>query len=136
MKKQIHLNGFIKNSQLTHTTGLWKHEKEQGTKHNQLSYWTKTAQILERGKFDALFIADVLGTYSVYENSHNAAVQRAVQLPAHDPLLPISAMAAVTQHLGFAATISATYAQPYALPRQLSTHDQLPVVRITSYVVT
>ncbi|HLR61969.1 MAG TPA: LLM class flavin-dependent oxidoreductase [Lentibacillus sp.] len=136
MKKQIHLNGFIQNSPSPHSTGLWKHEKDQGTKHNQLSYWTKTAQILERGKFDALFIADVLGTYSVYENSHNAAVQRAVQLPAHDPLLPISAMAAVTQHLGFAATISATYAQPYALARQLSTLDHLTEGRIAWNVVT
>lgn len=136
MKKQIHLNGFIQNSPSPHSTGLWKHEKDQGTKHHQLTYWTETAQILERGKFDALFIADVLGTYSVYKKSHDAAVQRAVQLPAHDPLLPISAMAAVTQHLGFAATISTTYAQPYTLARQLSTLDHLTDGRIAWNVVT
>ena len=57
---------------------------------------------LERGRFDALFIADVLGTYSVYGNNHDAAAKHAVQLPAHDPTLVIPAMAAVTKHLGFA----------------------------------
>lgn len=136
MTKQIHLNGFIQNSPSPHSTGLWKHEKDQGTNHNSLSYWTETAQILERGKFDAMFIADVLGTYSVYGNSHEAAAQHAVQLPAHDPLIPISAMAAVTENLGFAPTISATYAQPYALARQLSTLDHLTDGRVAWNVVT
>ncbi|MDM8099538.1 MULTISPECIES: LLM class flavin-dependent oxidoreductase [Oceanobacillus] len=136
MTKQIHLNGFIQNSPSPHSTGLWKHEKDEGTKHNDLSYWIETAKILERGKFDAMFIADVLGTYSVYENSHEAAVRHAVQLPAHDPLIPISAMAAVTENLGFAPTISATYAQPYALARQLSTLDHLTNGRVAWNVVT
>ncbi|WP_249870064.1 LLM class flavin-dependent oxidoreductase [Oceanobacillus saliphilus] len=136
MAKQIHLNGFIQNSPSPHSTGLWKHEKDEGTNHNRLSYWIETAKILERGKFDAMFIADVLGTYSVYGDSHEAAVKHAVQLPAHDPLIPISAMAAVTENLGFAPTISATYAQPYALARQLSTLDHLTEGRIGWNVVT
>ncbi|MBY7144341.1 LLM class flavin-dependent oxidoreductase [Virgibacillus sp. NKC19-3] len=136
MTKQIHLNGFIQNSPSPHSMGLWKHELDQGTSHNRLAYWTETAQILERGKFDALFIADVLGTYSVYGNSHGAAARHAVQLPAHDPLIPISAMAAVTKNLGFAPTISATYAQPYSLARQLSTLDHLTEGRIAWNVVT
>ncbi|GAA0486206.1 LLM class flavin-dependent oxidoreductase [Salinibacillus aidingensis] len=136
MGKQIHLNGFIQNSPSPHSTGLWKHEKDKGTEHNRLDYWIEVAQTLERGKFDALFIADVLGTYSVYENSHSAATRGAVQLPAHDPLIPISAMASVTDNLGFAPTISATYAQPYSLARQLSTLDHLTKGRIAWNVVT
>ncbi|MBU5266945.1 LLM class flavin-dependent oxidoreductase [Virgibacillus proomii] len=136
MIKQIHLNGFIQNSPSPHSIGLWKHDKDLGRKHNTLSYWTEVAKILEKGKFDALFIADVLGTYSTYENTHRAATKHAVQLPAHDPLVPISAMAAVTKHLGFAATISTTYAQPYSLARQLSTLDHLTNGRIAWNVVT
>ncbi|MFS0750529.1 LLM class flavin-dependent oxidoreductase [Oceanobacillus sp. 1P07AA] len=136
MAKQIHLNGFVQNSPSPHSTGLWKHDKDQGTNHNRLNYWTEIAQILERGKFDSLFIADVLGTYSVYGKSHDAAARGAVQLPAHDPLLPITAMAAVTEHLGFAPTISTTYAQPYVLARQLSTLDHLTDGRVGWNVVT
>ncbi|RKQ37977.1 LLM class flavin-dependent oxidoreductase [Oceanobacillus halophilus] len=136
MAKQIHLNGFVQNSPSPHSTGLWKHKKDEGIKHNQISYWTETAKVLERGMFDAVFIADVLGTYSVYGGNHESAVRHAVQLPAHDPLLPISAMAAVTEHIGFAPTISATYAQPYSLARQLSTLDHLTEGRIAWNVVT
>ncbi|MBP2259125.1 LLM class flavin-dependent oxidoreductase [Virgibacillus alimentarius] len=136
MGKQIHFNGFIQHSPSPHSTGLWKHEKDGGVNHNQLTYWVEIAQLLERGKFDSLFIADVLGTYSVYENSHRAGAEYAVQLPAHDPIIPISAMAAVTKHLGFAPTISATYAQPYALARQLSTLDHMTNGRVAWNVVT
>src|SRR5699024_12305487 len=84
----------------------------------------------------ALFIADVLGTYSVYENSHHAATRHAVQLPAHDPLIPITAMATATKHIGFAPTISTTYAQPYEFARQLSTLDHLTEGRVAWNVVT
>ncbi|MEC2158281.1 LLM class flavin-dependent oxidoreductase [Virgibacillus halodenitrificans] len=136
MKKQIHLNGFIQNSPSPHSTGLWKHREDQGTEHNQLTYWINAAKTLERGKFDALFIADVLGTYSVYGNSHDSAVKHAVQLPAHDPITPIAAMAAATEYLGFAPTISTTYAQPYSLARQLSTLDHLTGGRLAWNVVT
>lgn len=97
MKKQICLNGFIQNFPSPHSTGLWKHEKSKGHEHNRLSYWVETAQLLEKGKFDAMFIADVLGTYSVYKNSYHPAVEKAVQFPAHDPLLSISAMALTTK---------------------------------------
>lgn len=136
LEKQIHLNGFVQNSPSPHSMGLWKHEKDKGAFHNRIHYWTETAQVLERGKFDAVFIADVLGTYSVYGSNHDAAIKHAVQLPAHDPLMPIAAMAAVTKHIGFAPTISATYAQPYALARQLSTLDHLTEGRIAWNVVT
>ncbi|WP_243298156.1 LLM class flavin-dependent oxidoreductase [Bacillus litorisediminis] len=136
MKKQIHLNGFIQNSPSPHSTGLWKHEKNQGHQHNRLSYWVEVAQTLEKGKFDALFIADVLGTYSVYKKSYKPAVENAVQIPAHDPMLPISAMALATEHLGYAVTISTTYSQPYALARQLSTLDHLTEGRIGWNIVT
>lgn len=136
MRKQLHLNGFIQNFPSPHSTGLWKHEKSKGHEHNRLSYWVETARILEKGKFDALFIADVLGTYSVYKNSYYPAVEKAVQFPAHDPLLSISAMALATKNLGFAVTSSTTYSHPYTLARQLSTLDHLTEGRIGWNIVT
>ncbi|MFQ3800842.1 LLM class flavin-dependent oxidoreductase [Staphylococcus equorum] len=135
-KKQIHFNGFVQNSPSPHSSGLWKHDKDQGAHHNQLDYWINIAQTLEKGKFDSIFIADVLGTYSVYNQSSDAAIKHAVQLPAHDPIPIISAMAAVTKHIGFAPTISTTYAQPYSLARQLSTLDHLTNGRLGWNVVT
>ncbi len=135
-KKQIHLNGFVQQSPSPHSIGLWKHEKDKVHLHGDIEYWTHLAQTLEKGKFDALFMADVLGTYSAYENSHRTATEYAVQFPAYDPIAAISAMAAVTKHLGFAPTVSTTYAKPYQLVRQLSTLDHLSKGRIGWNVVT
>ena len=53
-------------------------------------YWTDLARTLERGKFDALFLADVLGVYDVYNGSPDTALENAVQVPVNDPLMPIS----------------------------------------------
>lgn len=136
MKKQIHLNGFVQHSPSPHSTGLWSYKRHEGHRHNRLAYWEEIARILERGKFDALFFADVIGTYSVYQNSYEPAVTNAVQIPAHDPLLVISALAASTNHIGFAVTVSTTYSQPYALARQLSTLDHLTEGRVGWNIVT
>ncbi|MCU9594476.1 LLM class flavin-dependent oxidoreductase [Caldibacillus thermolactis] len=136
MKKQIHLNGFTQNSVAPHSPGLWKHPKDQGHRHRDLDYWINLAKLLERGKFDAIFLADVLGIYDVYENSYKPAIRNAVQVPLHDTLLQISAMAAATKHLGFAATYSATYTQPYKLAREFSTLDHLSKGRVAWNIVT
>ncbi|AQS56923.1 LLM class flavin-dependent oxidoreductase [Novibacillus thermophilus] len=136
MKKQIHLNGFVQHSPSPHSTGLWSYKQHEGHRHNRLAYWEEIARILEQGKFDALFFADVIGTYSVYQNSYEPAVTNAVQIPAHDPLLVISALAASTQHIGFAVTVSTTYSQPYFLARQLSTLDHLTEGRVGWNIVT
>ena len=136
MKKQIHLNGFTQNSVAPHSPGLWRHQKDEGQRHGDLSYWIEIAQLLERGKFDALFLADVSGVYDVYQNSYKPAIRNAVQVPLHDTLLQISAMAVHTRHLGFAPTYSATYTQPYKLARQFSTLDHLTKGRIAWNIVT
>lgn len=94
------------------------------------------ARLLERGKFDNLFIADVIGVYDAYQNSADASVRRAMQVPVHDPLMPVSAMAAVTECQGFGVTVSATYEQPYALARRFSSNDHLTKGRIAWNIVT
>ena len=66
----------------------------------QFDYWVELAKLLERGKFDALFLADVLGVYDVYRGSPDAAIANAVQVPVNDPLLLIPAIAYVTRNLG------------------------------------
>lgn len=136
MTKQIRLNGFTQNSVAPHSPGLWRHPEDQGQRHGDLDYWIDLAKLLERGKFDAIFLADVLGIYDVYGGSHEAAVRNAVQVPLHDTLLQISAMAAVTKNLGFAPTYSATYTQPYKLAREFSTLDHLTKGRIAWNIVT
>jgi hypothetical protein len=49
--------------------GLWTHPRDRADRYNTLHYWVELAKLLERGKFDALFLADVLGVYDVYRGS-------------------------------------------------------------------
>jgi FMN-dependent oxidoreductase (nitrilotriacetate monooxygenase family) len=116
--------------------GLWARPEDQSVRYKDLAYWVELAQLLERGKFDSLFIADVLGVYDTYQGSRDASVRRAMQIPVHDPVIPVSAMAAATERLGFGITVSATYEQPYALARRFGTLDHLTGGRIAWNIVT
>ena len=97
MKKQIRLNAFAMNCVAHQSPGLWTHPRDRTLDYNRLPYWIDLAKTLERGRFDGLFLADVLGVYDVYGGSPDAALRNAAQMPANDPLLLIPAMAAVTE---------------------------------------
>jgi FMN-dependent oxidoreductase (nitrilotriacetate monooxygenase family) len=92
--------------------------------------------LLERGTFDGIFIADVLGTYDVYGGSNEAAIRHGAQVPVNDPILLISAMAAATEHLGFGVTAGTAYEHPYPFARRMSTLDHLTKGRVGWNIVT
>ncbi|HFF4835828.1 TPA: LLM class flavin-dependent oxidoreductase, partial [Acinetobacter baumannii] len=91
---------------------------------------------LERGFFDGIFIADVLGIYDVYHQSAEHALTGAVQVPVNDPLQIVPAMAAVTKHLGFGVTTSISFEHPYPFARRISTLDHLTKGRVGWNIVT
>lgn len=135
-KKRIRLHG-LRQSTVGHTAiGLWRHPDSRAHEYKNLNYWIETAQILERGTFDALFIADALGPLDVYEGRVDEALRHGIQTPTDDPLLALSAMAAATERIGLAVTVSTTYEQPYALARKLTTLDHLTEGRIGWNIVT
>jgi FMN-dependent oxidoreductase (nitrilotriacetate monooxygenase family) len=136
MPREIRLNAFDMSSVGHQSPGLWTHPDDRADTYNTLGYWTDLARTLERGKFDALFLADVLGVYDVYKGSPRTALEHAVQVPVNDPLMPISAMAAVTEHLGFGITCALSYELPYPFARRMSTLDHLTKGRIGWNIVT
>jgi FMN-dependent oxidoreductase (nitrilotriacetate monooxygenase family) len=136
MPKQIRLNAFDMNCIGHQSPGLWTHPRDHADSYNTLEYWTDLARTLERGKFDALFLADVLGIYDVYQGSPHTALENAVQVPVNDPLMVIPAMAYVTQHLGFGVTCALSYEHPYPFARRMSTLDHLTRGRIGWNIVT
>ncbi|MEU1784996.1 LLM class flavin-dependent oxidoreductase [Streptomyces sparsogenes] len=135
-RRRIHLNAFDMACVGHQSPGLWRHPDDQAHRYTDLAYWTDLARLLDRGGFDSLFIADVLGVYDVYQGSRDAAVRQGAQIPLSDPLPAVSAMAAVTERLGFGITVSLTYEQPYKLARTLTTLDHLTKGRIAWNVVT
>ncbi|ERT19689.1 N5,N10-methylene tetrahydromethanopterin reductase, partial [Pseudomonas putida SJ3] len=136
MARQILLNAFNMNCIGHINHGLWTHPRDTSTQYKSLEYWTDLARLLERGLFDGLFIADIVGTYDIYGQSLDVTLKESIQLPVNDPLLLVSAMAAVTRHLGFGLTANLTYEAPYLFARRLSTLDHLSNGRVGWNIVT
>ncbi|WP_459460246.1 LLM class flavin-dependent oxidoreductase [Rhizobium sp. No.120] len=135
-KKQILLNAFNMNSVGHINHGLWVHPRDQSHRYKTLDYWTSLAATLERGLFDGIFLADILGVYDVYQGSTDLTLRESIQLPVNDPLLLVSAMAAVTRNLGFGITVNASADAPYIFARRISTLDHLTSGRVGWNIVT
>ncbi|EJT53264.1 monooxygenase [Trichosporon asahii var. asahii CBS 2479] len=134
--RRIYLNAFDMCCVGHQASGMWSYPGDKASTYKDLEYWTDLAKLLEGGGFDALFLADVVGIYDVYQGSRDAAVRSAAQVPVNDPVGPISAMAAVTERLGFGVTVSLTYELPYAFARRMSTLDHLTKGRVAWNIVT
>ena len=125
MTRQIVLNAFDMNCVTHIVAGTWRHPESQAARYKDLEYWLDLAKLLERGLFDGLFIADVLGVYDVYGGGPEAALRSGAQVPVNDPLLVVPAMAAVTEHLGFGITAS-TSLRASVLVRAADVHARPP----------
>ncbi|GJG94906.1 LLM class flavin-dependent oxidoreductase [Cupriavidus pauculus] len=135
-RQHILLNAFNMNCVGHINHGLWTHPRDRSADYNTLDYWIDQARTLERGLFDGLFLADIVGVYDVYRNNVDVTLHESIQLPVNDPLLVVPAMAAATRHLGFGVTVNLTYEQPYLLARRFSTLDHLTRGRIGWNIVT
>jgi FMN-dependent oxidoreductase (nitrilotriacetate monooxygenase family) len=136
MTKEIRLNAFDMNCVGHIQHGMWTHPRDRSASYNTLEYWQNLARIAERGKFDGVFLADIVGIYDVYRGGPEPSIVNAVQIPVNDPMLVVPAMAAVTQHLGFGVTSNLTYEPPYLFARRMSTLDHLTGGRIGWNIVT
>lgn len=136
MAKQIRFNAFQMNTVGHQSPGLWTHPRDNSHRYLDADYWTELAQLLEAGHFDAIFLADVLGVYDVYQGSADAALRHAVQAPLNDPLALVPLIAGATRHLGIGVTAALTYEHPYTFARRISTLDHLTKGRIGWNIVT
>ena len=136
MSKRIILNAFHMNCVVHQSPGLWVLPDGNMERYTDLATWVELAKILEKGKFDALFLADVVGVYDVFRGNREAAVSQAAQIPVNDPVALIPAMAYATQNLSFAWTSSVLQNHPFAFARTVSTLDHLTKGRLAWNIVT
>ena len=136
MGREIRFNAFEMNCVAHQSPGLWRHPRDRSRDYRRLGYWIELAQLLERGLFDGVFLADVLGVYDVYGGDAAAALRQGAQIPVNDPVLLVPAMAAATTHLGFGVTSNLSYEPPYAFARRMSTLDHLTEGRVGWNIVT
>jgi FMN-dependent oxidoreductase (nitrilotriacetate monooxygenase family) len=134
--KQMQIYAFDMNCVGHINHGMWTHPRDTSLHYTDLDYWTDFARTAERGKLDGIFLADIVGVYDVYRGSAAPVIEAGAQIPVNDPLMPISAMAYVTTHLGFGVTVNTTYEPPFLLARRMSTLDHLTKGRIGWNIVT
>ncbi|MGR9089139.1 MAG: LLM class flavin-dependent oxidoreductase [Gammaproteobacteria bacterium] len=134
--KRLLFNAFSMNcvSHIHH--GLWRRPDTRQLDYASLDPWVELATLLERAKFDSLFLADVSGVYDNYKGSAETAIREAMQIPVNDPSLLIPAMAHATEHLGFAFTGSILAEHPFNFARRASTLDHLTNGRVAWNIVT
>ncbi|KAL2844800.1 HK97 family phage prohead protease [Aspergillus pseudoustus] len=135
-KKQILLNAFDMSTVGHLSPGQWKNPGDKSATKRKLEYWIELAKLLEKGGFNALFLADTYGGYDTYKGNMDECIRRATQWPVTDPSIPITAMAAVTKNLGFAITASTSFDPPFLLAKRFSTLDHLTDGRIGWNIVT
>jgi alkanesulfonate monooxygenase SsuD/methylene tetrahydromethanopterin reductase-like flavin-dependent oxidoreductase (luciferase family) len=136
MSKTIRFNAFEMNCVAHQSPGLWTHPRDRSWQYKDLEYWTDLGRILERSFFDAVFIADVIGYYDVYQGSNDHAIREGAQLPVNDPLQLAAPIALATRHLGIGVTASTSFEHPYPFARRLSTLDHHTKGRVGWNIVT
>ncbi|MDR2099572.1 MAG: LLM class flavin-dependent oxidoreductase [Campylobacteraceae bacterium] len=136
MSKKIFFNAFEMNCVGHQSPGLWAHPRDRSWQYKDLEYWTDLAKTLEEGFFTAIFIADVVGYYDVYNDDAKAAVKNGVQIPVNDPLQIAGPVAQATKHIGIGITSSTSFEHPYTWARRIATADHYTKGRVGWNIVT
>lgn len=136
MPRNLHLGGFLIPSQVVHSHGAWRHPASD-TAFTTPEYYHRIGRILERGKFDFVFFADLLGVPERYGASIGESLRRGTQASAVlDPSIVAASLGAVTSKLGVIITKSTTYFHPYEVARIFSTLDHVTRGRVGWNIVT
>ncbi|MGE8654595.1 MAG: LLM class flavin-dependent oxidoreductase [Acinetobacter gandensis] len=134
-KRQIKLGAFIPTTS-QHVAG-WRLPSSRPEEMLNIDYAIELAQTAERGLFDAYFLADGLSTsWSHGASKYEKSLSYNDKMAGFEPLTLFSALSAVTKHIGFIATASTTYEEPYLLARKYASLDHISKGRAAWNVVT
>src|SRR5215469_5978183 len=128
--RQLHLGAFMRPT--TIHTGAWRYPGAFPDANFNLGHIKRFAQTLERGKFDAFFMADHLAVL----NMPLDALKHSHTVTSFEPFTLLSALAVVTEHLGLVATGSTTFDAPYHVARRFASLDHLSGGRAGWNIVT
>src|ERR1700742_271897 len=113
-------------------TAWWRYPGGAADANFNFQHLKRFAQKLERGRFDAFFMADHLAVL----NMPVEALKRSHTVTSFDPLTLLSALAVQTKHLGLIATASTTFETPYLIARRFASLDHISAGRAGWNIVT
>jgi FMN-dependent oxidoreductase (nitrilotriacetate monooxygenase family) len=128
-ERKIRLGAFI--SGPGHHVAAWRHPQSQADGRFNLQHLANVTRTAERGLFDAVFLADGLAA-----RHQPGAEGRLAYGGGFEPVTLFSALSAITERIGFIATASTTYEDPYILARKFASLDLLSDGRAGWNVVT
>ncbi|GLV56807.1 monooxygenase [Dictyobacter sp. S3.2.2.5] len=128
---QFKLGAFLQNT--GHHVAAWRHPDSRADGGLDFAHYRQLAQTAERAKFDMVFLADGV---AVRRDQNPESLSRSGQIVHFEPLTLLSALAAVTDHIGLVATASTTYNEPYHIARKFASLDYLSHGRSGWNVVT
>ena len=117
--RQLRLGAFMR--PVTIHTGAWRYPGAYPDANFNFAHMKRFAQTLERGRFDAFFMADHLAVL----NMPVGALKRSHTVTSFEPMTLLPALAAVTEHLGLIATASTTFDAPYHVARRFASLDHI-----------
>src|SRR6202789_121793 len=129
-KRQLRLGAFMRRT--TIHTGAWRYPGAFPDANFNLAHIRRFARTLERGRFDAFFMADHLAVL----NMPIEALKRSHTVTSFDPLTLLPVLAMTTEHLGLIATASTTFEQPYLIARRFAALDHISGGRAGWNIVT
>lgn len=129
-KRQLRLGAFMRPVSIH--TAAWRYPGGTPDANFNLKALVKYAQTLERGKFDAFFMADHLAVL----NMPMEALKRSATVTSFDPLTLLPALAMATKHLGLIATASTTFEPAYTIARRFASLDHISEGRAGWNLVT
>ena len=118
---QLRLGAFLYPS--GHHIAAWRHPEAQADAGINFRHYVRLAQAAEAAKFDLVFLADGVGTRGdnvefLSRTAHSYVAQ-------FEPITLLSALAAVTEHVGLVATASTSFNEPYHIARKFASLDHI-----------
>jgi alkanesulfonate monooxygenase len=116
--------------------GGWRHPDAWPTSAMQLGNAIETAKLAERGKLDLIFLADGNGVRQMDKPALFAANSPSDRPVVFEPLTLYAALSQHTSHIGFVATATTTYEEPFTIARKFASLDHLSGGRAAWNLVT
>ncbi len=133
--KQMTLAGFVY-PPVAHNAGGWTSSQAR-TDFLSASFYQSIARTLEEGFFDVVFMPDTTAIASTHAEGFAPTVRYGGQGSfGLEPMVTLAMMAAATQHIGLAATMSTTLYHPYHIARIMASLDHLSGGRMAWNIVT
>ena len=105
-----------------HHVAAWRHPSVPYGANQDIGHYMEIAQIAERGLMDMIFLADTVGTFGPDDIE---VWRRGAAASRLEPVTLLSALSSVTKNIGFVATFSTTFIEPYYVARMFASLDKI-----------